>query len=445
MGVLSQERFESLYASIIAERPQSHDVKQPEAPVPPVEAPVPPVASEPALIADLLITPEPVERPASPQPVNTVIETTATEVGAAQPRPERRQHQRRAWRERARTVGGTVLAIGLGTVIMRTVFPAEAALNSGEAPSSSTEQEATKPVVNLPDPTEATITIPATTLPETTTTAAETTTTTVPETTTTIAAPPTTEAAPLSLTGQIMTGQVSLAERRGMELGMLRLDKFCDDVRVYINNSIDFTNADYVPLLSPEAQAKVAELQTRQLNTSQRRILEDDIQQYGLIGGDGQPTGDPLYALYPDNTPEDGCAPAAPNPRDNQVSYGSSQAVNAGGAASQWQPTAILSEFGGIPGQATTTYIEGHRSSQSAAFNGLVQYALGDTVSYTVDGQTRVYQLVRTEEVDGSTPLPNIMEQLNSEGGGSEQLVLQVCVDGNNAVRSLYVFTPVQA
>ena len=265
----------------------------------------------------------------------------------------------------------------------------------------------------------------------------------VPEaTTTTITTITVAEAAPaeLTLTQKILANETTLAENRGMPLGTLRLDKYCDTVKLFINNPVDYTIAENVPYLSADAQAKAALLAGSDLSREERRMYADDIMQFGLPNG----SGDPLYAAYPDNTPEDGCIPAQANPRASRVAYGSTPVVQAGGYADQYQSTAVISEYGTIPGAQnpanTVTYISGHNTSQNASFNGLRNYTEGDTITHVIDGQIKVYKMVALQEINGKQNFTEIIALLNAQAAGKEQIVLQVCIDGNPDDRSLYIF-----
>ncbi len=240
----------------------------------------------------------------------------------------------------------------------------------------------------------------------------------------------------LTLTQRLINGETKLSDNKGMPIGTFRLDKFCDTVNVYINNPIDYRNTEVLASLSPDAQEKAKLIMAGGLTKDQRLMYEDDIMQSGLING----SGDPLYAASPDTTSEDGCVPTASNPRAIQRAFGSSIVKNAGGKSDQYQPTAVLSEFGSIPGRGKVTYISGHRSSQSASFNGLVQYQPGDTITYELDGHSVQYRLVTTQKIESSLSLPDIINYIQASSPGKDQLVAQVCIEGESDSRSIYIF-----
>jgi hypothetical protein len=303
-------------------------------------------------------------------------------------------------------------------------------------------------VLSAPAETTVTVTVPAitTTLPPVTEAmtltpkpepAPTTTTTQAPITTTTETVAPT--PVYLSVSEQIAKGMITLEATRGQQLGTLRFDKFCDDVQIYVGQSFDPTNPAVIPALSADAQAKAQILLAGGLTSRDHLMLEDDILQAGLPDG----SGDPMYKLSPAVAPDQTCAPTMENPRAQQIAYGSSEATAAGEAgakASDYQAVADLSEFGSLPGQGKVTYIQGHRSSQSAAFNGLYSYNIGDTVTYAVDGQSHVYNLAQVAAVDATVPLADLITFLGGNPEGKEQLVLQVCIDGQENSRSLYIF-----
>jgi hypothetical protein len=357
--------------------------------------------------------------------------------------------------QRAKKTGSYVLAAA--TVVLgvnafdslKQRFDGDAAEQAVSAtPAIDQASETTLLSITVPEsPARTTVPEVVVTLaaPESVTTEAATTTevaTTTTESTTTTEAPTTTTEAPrpLSLTEQVMADPSLLMQRRGLKLGELSLDVFCDTVDIYIENPIDFDNPANIPYLSAEAQAKVAELANPSLTRRERLMLEDDIMQKGLPDG----SGSPMYALQPERPDNPNCAPMLPNPRDGQHAYGSTEATANGGVAGQYQAIAdLLPEFAAIPGGGSVTYIQGHRSSQSAAFNGLHQYEIGNTVTYMGDdGQVRKYRMVGRETIDGDITLDQLAQQLRTEAASKEWLVLQVCIDGQPDNRALFIFEP---
>ncbi len=241
--------------------------------------------------------------------------------------------------------------------------------------------------------------------------------TTTPETTTSV---------PKDLYEQINSGETSLDQHRGEFLGTLMLDKYCDDVSIYVNQFFDYNDPAVQPHLTEQAKANIAILNSgKKLNSDQKLILEDDIWQNGLT--DGQNIGgSPMYQLQKDETPA-----ACFNPRDSRLAYGSSQAVNNGGNAAQYQAIAEISEFADIPSAkpGNVTLIAGHRSTQSAPFYGMPDYQSGDTVSYRLgSGEVLTYRLARQEHVTvGDKELKQVIDYTKAVNADKSTLLIQYC------------------
>jgi len=274
-----------------------------------------------------------------------------------------------------------------------------------------------------------------------TTTAAPTTT----EAPTTTVAPTTTEAPqPKSITDQVHAGELDVKDLRGMFVGQLALDKYCDVVDIYVENWVDYTSKVNFDFLTPEAQAKVLRLQLGGLSNDEQRMLKDDILQKGLPGE----AGSPMYYLQEKDPAEQAeidanCVPAAVNPRATRVAYGSTEAVANGGFAIQYQAIAdVLYEFNALPGGAgKVTYIQGHRSSQSAAFEGLTDYQVGDTVTYTGDNDISLhYKMVDRITIDAGISIDALKDMLTQQANGKEQLALQYCIEDQPDTRYISIF-----
>jgi len=323
-------------------------------------------------------------------------------------------------------------------------------------PASSTIPETTTTSIVEP----ATTVKPAETVPVTTTTVpvevttpvvteAPTTTTVVAEATVAESTVPVTEApAPMSLTEQFEAGR-SLDTMLGAKIGELILTQLCEKTDIYVENVVDTSNPLNWPRLTADAQAKLAMLNDPnvQLTDDERLMLEDDIQQSGIANGpeDTIGIGSPMYALLPQSPEADpelaDCVPTIQSTRGEQAAYGSTQAVMNGGMADQYIPIAdVLPEFAALPGGGKVTYIQGHRSSQSAAFKDIHKLVNGNTAIYVGDdGEAIDYVVIGKERIDDDVNLYDLAARLNAQAAGQDWLVLQVCIDGQPNNRALVI------
>jgi hypothetical protein len=308
-------------------------------------------------------------------------------------------------------------------------------------PVEASTVESTEPaVLSTSSTVKATTTTiaPTTTALKSTTTSIEPTTTITPETTAATEAPTTTEVPVLSLSEQINQGIVPMSERRGMPLGTLTFDKYCDVAQTYIGNPIAIV-PENIPYLSADAQVWATDYLANysHLSKKQRRMYEEDIQQKGLPDG----SGDPMYYLNPAVPLAENCIPVGPSPRSEQRSYGSTDAEQSIGTADQYQAAVDIMEFGSLPLQGKVVYAEGHNTTQSAAGRNLARYIIGDTITYSVDGQSKQYVLTEVTKIGSNDSVPGFVESLNAIQDGKERFVFQVCETDVNSYRNLYIFT----
>jgi len=176
------------------------------------------------------------------------------------------------------------------------------------------------------------------------------------------------------------------------------------------------------------------------LTPQQRQMLRHDIMQKGFIDG----TGNPIFYVIPDNTPQGDCVPDGPNPRDHPAS-GSTAAVSSGQDASFFQPIGVISEYSSIPDQEGVLYVTVHNQTESSAGAALDKMAMGATITHSVDGRVRHYQLVKKNRVYGQVSMPDLIAMLNEEAKGVKRIIFQTCIDDDESKRALFYFDEIEA
>jgi len=450
---LSPETLAGLYASVLEDaeafsRPVAAPVAPVVAPAGPEAAAVPLAEPDPALAAVAPLEPAP------PSP----------SVSAQKPERTRGERIQRA-RRRIMAIGAVMLAFAGGDVTNTFVssFGNHAGATDTTRPSTSgvpsTTTTTEAPVIitttievasetteeEAPETTKAPVTTVAPTTTEAPTTTAAPTTTETASTTT--EATTTTEAPkPLTFSEEIKTGVREVMNAKGIKVGQLVFDKYCTVIEVYVENPVPYAIDANQVILSEEAKVLAEQLKRTDLSPKDRLAIEDTIMQRGLSDGNGSP----MYYIMPDKNLAAGCMPTARDTRADQTVYGSYDANawgNQGIKASALQAVAdIVPEMGQIPGMEDITYIQGHRSSQSAAFHGLSSFNRGDTVTYQGDdGVAYHYELAQQITINEVITPAQLKQFLLDNGTASGDLVLQVCIEGQPDNRALYIFKPVVA
>lgn len=306
-------------------------------------------------------------------------------------------------------------------------------------------------------PTTTTTEAPTTTTEAPTTTTTTTTTTTMaPASTNTLAPSTTTTTTEAPTTPTIDTTPIAKGEflsddneiYKGKKLGILFLNKFCDPIQIYGANPIPIDNKKYWGLLSPQARNNVEILygpRSKALTDVEKRKLAHD----AIANAFGPNEGDPMFLAVPKDTTivSEQCIPEANNPRDTQPAYGQSAVYEKGGFAGQYKGVAVMSNLGDRPkfnkessDNATVTLISGHRTTDSAAFNGIPEYKPGEEVEYIENGKKLIYKLAKHTLIPINTTEYNLINFVRQISPGKQILLLTFCSANDKERRYVYQF-----
>lgn len=327
----------------------------------------------------------------------------------AVPKPKNRKVIRKLGKS-ALVVTASIAAVGGGTRFIDHVIDMS---SGGKAESSSLEIDNNVPAGGFLEAVPQTAIKIDNTVSEQPTTS----TTTTPETT----VPP--RAATLIET--VANGERRLEDIAGNKVGTLKIEGIClSDIDVSVANSAD-------PVAHPEI-----------LDGFDWSLLNKNPELTPVESGDYEAARErlnPLYKLALNANPQQACEMPGVSeyaPRWSRHTSGSNDAVNTYRTPGELTPQAGIHPYSVLPGQYGVTYIEGHRTTESAPFLNLDALVPGQTAEFTDGYNIYTYQFIGFETVN---PDINISEILAKTIDNKNTLIVSTCDEGGS-VRLMALF-----